>query len=503
MLTLSMIVKNEEKYLEDCLRSVESVVDEIVIVDTGSSDRTLDIAQKYKAKIFHFDWVNDFSAARNFALEKSTGDWILYLDADERLREKDKKKIKTLLLGSNKRSAFSLVVNSINEVNNRAEKMNYVRLFPNNPKIKFEGAAHEQIVPSLLKNNYKIVITGIEIIHLGYNISKEELQRKAERNLSILLEDYKNKKSSYVAFQIAQSYAMLDKEREAINYFSFSLKDAKLAKEFKSLAYRYIAAYEAKKFEWEKALENIKMSLNEDKRQPLSYFIAAKILLSIKNFPEADRYCRMALEANKQSTVEISSSITDYVILIDEKIILYLGLGVSINGKLKESFNFYYTELINLLKRNKDYFEIDFLYQIINNQEIKFDELKYYLNFISKDNLEVITELLKDYQFSSVKIKIIEELVKKFPNNSTLLNFLADENNRLGKQEIAERLFNQSIKEVPEDPRTYFALITFYIRTGKLYLALEIAEKAKYVFANVPEVLNRMEIIKNKIQGYL
>jgi glycosyltransferase involved in cell wall biosynthesis len=195
-----MIVKNEEKYLEDCLRSVESVVDEIVIVDTGSSDRTLDIAQKYKAKIFHFDWVNDFSAARNFALEKSTGDWILYLDADERLREKDKKKIKTLLLGSNKRSAFSLVVNSINEVNNRAEKMNYVRLFPNNPKIKFEGAAHEQIVPSLLKNNYKIVITGIEIIHLGYNISKEELQRKAERNLSILLEDYKNKKSSYVAF---------------------------------------------------------------------------------------------------------------------------------------------------------------------------------------------------------------------------------------------------------------------------------------------------------------
>ncbi len=84
-LSLCMIVKNEEKHLARCLSSVKDVADEIVIVDTGSTDKTIEIAESFSAKIFHFDWVNDFSAARNFALSKCTGDWILYLDADEEL----------------------------------------------------------------------------------------------------------------------------------------------------------------------------------------------------------------------------------------------------------------------------------------------------------------------------------------------------------------------------------------------------------------------------------
>ena len=77
-LTLSMIVKNEEQYLHGCLKSVKDVADEIIIVDTGSTDSTKDIASSFGAKIYDFDWIDDFSAARNFALEKSTGDWILY-----------------------------------------------------------------------------------------------------------------------------------------------------------------------------------------------------------------------------------------------------------------------------------------------------------------------------------------------------------------------------------------------------------------------------------------
>ena len=95
-LTLSMIVKNEEKYLEGCLESVKNVADEIVIVDTGSEDSTLDIAERYGAKIYHFEWIDDFSAARNFALSKSTGDWILYLDADERLSKDSVEEVKSI-----------------------------------------------------------------------------------------------------------------------------------------------------------------------------------------------------------------------------------------------------------------------------------------------------------------------------------------------------------------------------------------------------------------------
>jgi len=86
-LTLSMIVKNEEANLRDCLESVKDVVDEIVLVDTGSTDKTIRIAEEFGAKIYRFNWINDFSAARNFALKQSTGDWILYLDADEGLKQ--------------------------------------------------------------------------------------------------------------------------------------------------------------------------------------------------------------------------------------------------------------------------------------------------------------------------------------------------------------------------------------------------------------------------------
>src|SRR5690348_3827247 len=84
-ISLCMIVKNEEKYLERCLKSVEGVVDEIIIVDTGSTDQTTEIAEKFGAKILRYQWNDDFSSARNYSLKNAKCDWILILDADEEL----------------------------------------------------------------------------------------------------------------------------------------------------------------------------------------------------------------------------------------------------------------------------------------------------------------------------------------------------------------------------------------------------------------------------------
>ena len=84
-----MIVKNEEKHLVKCLKSVRDIVDEMIVVDTGSTDKTKDIAQVFGAKVFDFPWTGDFSAARNHSLEQATGDWILILDADEVISARD------------------------------------------------------------------------------------------------------------------------------------------------------------------------------------------------------------------------------------------------------------------------------------------------------------------------------------------------------------------------------------------------------------------------------
>src|SRR6056297_1597902 len=96
-LSLCMIVKNEEKMLAECLQSVADVVDEMIIVDTGSTDKTIDIAKKYKAEIHTFDWNGDFSAARNESIKYASGNWILWMDADERLNPDSKEELRSIV----------------------------------------------------------------------------------------------------------------------------------------------------------------------------------------------------------------------------------------------------------------------------------------------------------------------------------------------------------------------------------------------------------------------
>ena len=138
-ISLCMIAKNEEKYLEQCLRSVKDIVDEIIIVDTGSTDKTKEIAKKFNAKIFDFKWVDDFSAARNESIRHATKDWILVLDADEIVEKKDIDKIKNLIENSDHFAGFQL------------EQRSYI----NN---HFEGAVKNDSDFELVKN-YKFYTT--------------------------------------------------------------------------------------------------------------------------------------------------------------------------------------------------------------------------------------------------------------------------------------------------------------------------------------------------------
>lgn len=214
-LSLSMIVKNEENYLRECLESIKDIADEIIIVDTGSTDKTLEIAEEYNSEVYHFNWINDFSAARNYALSKSTGDWILYLDADERLTQESLSELRRLIDGS-KKTGIKCLVNSKDSRNKNSQMMKYIRLFKNDSNIKFCGKAHEQIEESLLRYNYNIIDSNIEIIHLGYDVSEEVLREKAKRNLALLLEDYSIQKTPYLAYQIANSYSALGEENKKI-----------------------------------------------------------------------------------------------------------------------------------------------------------------------------------------------------------------------------------------------------------------------------------------------
>jgi tetratricopeptide (TPR) repeat protein len=186
-----MVVKNEEANLVRCLESVGDLVGEIVVVDTGSTDATREVARGFGARVIEAGWEDDFSLARNLALAAARGAWILVLDADEYLLEKDKASIRKLVgealsgpeAGGGR--AFLLQQKSSSDQGDAGMLVNIVRLFPNRPDVRYEFPIHEQVVTSLIRAGIAIWPTGIEIIHSGYADPQENL-RKQRRNLAIL-----------------------------------------------------------------------------------------------------------------------------------------------------------------------------------------------------------------------------------------------------------------------------------------------------------------------------
>ena len=191
--TAALIVRDEADFIEGCLSSLAGVVDEIVLVDTGSTDDTIDKALQFPIKLHHFKWVEDFSAARNYAIEQSSGDWILYIDADERLEVCDPVAWLTTL-GDRTKAGWELCFYPRVGWTPYAE----LRLFRNDPRIRFSGVIHERIhdcVDQVCRSDHLTVGRCASAIrHLGYEVG---VHRKIPRNLP-LLRDYLKRDPSRV-----------------------------------------------------------------------------------------------------------------------------------------------------------------------------------------------------------------------------------------------------------------------------------------------------------------
>jgi GT2 family glycosyltransferase/tetratricopeptide (TPR) repeat protein len=186
-LSVCLIVKNEEKFLAQCLKSVRDLAQQIVVVDTGSMDRTVEIAKEFGAEVHSFTWCDDFSAARNAALEHVTGDWVLALDADEELSAKDHDKLHKAMSDATTMAWRLPIV----DVGRELDGCSFVpRLFRNAPGLFYVGRVHEQIFTSIevrraewgLENK----IGDATLIHHGYTQELVRDRNKIERNLLLL-----------------------------------------------------------------------------------------------------------------------------------------------------------------------------------------------------------------------------------------------------------------------------------------------------------------------------
>ena len=149
-LSLCMIVKDEESVLPRCLDSVKDCVDEIVIVDTGSTDQTVCLARKYTDLIFPFEWKNDFSLARNYSLSKGTGDYLMWLDADDVIEETDKEKLLSLkkLLTSTPYDIVNAQYKTVFNADTPPLSYERERIFKRDKNFTFQGFVHECVAPN-------------------------------------------------------------------------------------------------------------------------------------------------------------------------------------------------------------------------------------------------------------------------------------------------------------------------------------------------------------------
>ncbi len=208
-LSLCMIVRDEEEMLPECLASCAAGVDEIVIVDTGSTDRTVEIAESFGATVLHFPWNGSFSDARNHGIAAATGTHILWLDADERLEDGDAENLHAVA-GEPYREAHWLVETNFTgqeEVGTAATHL-ALRIWKNRPQYRFTGAIHEQIRVSMPTDlGERFAVSSLRIRHYGYLKSRIDERDKHQRNLTLLLKELlQSPNNAFTHFNLGTEY---------------------------------------------------------------------------------------------------------------------------------------------------------------------------------------------------------------------------------------------------------------------------------------------------------
>ncbi|MDX6727619.1 MAG: hypothetical protein QOK49_2424, partial [Baekduia sp.] len=185
--SLCMIVKDEADMLPRCLAAVREFVDELIVVDTGSTDATVEIAESFGARVLHHEWTGDFAAARNVSLDAATGDWLLYLDADEVLVEGDGPRLRELLGHTWREGFFLTETNHVGDLEDGAAVThNALRLFRNRESYRFEGRVHEQFAHHLPSLPERVVPSQVRVEHFGYLGAVRDAKEKSRRNLELL-----------------------------------------------------------------------------------------------------------------------------------------------------------------------------------------------------------------------------------------------------------------------------------------------------------------------------
>jgi hypothetical protein len=307
LLSVCLITKNEERFLAGCLDSVRAAADEIVLVDTGSLDRTVEIARDYGCRVLHRAWDDDFSAARNTGIAVARGRWILCIDADERLSD-TAALLPAILETKPEVGGFLIerhdVVTHPEEGQTDVYPIEILRLFRNHPTIRYEGIVHERPNETVVRAGLQIrSLATLKLTHLVNHLPEERLQAKQRGYLRLLdVELERDGRNFWAHYYRGKTLWFLRRREEAKAELRGIADDAGCPLSLKASAWSMLAALLSEEGLRGAAVSCVKESLALIPDQSLAYYVLAEVLYADGRFAHAlEAYRRVRRSMDPES----------------------------------------------------------------------------------------------------------------------------------------------------------------------------------------------------------
>ncbi len=435
-----MIVKNEEQFLPDCLASVRLVADQIVVVDTGSTDRTVEIARSFGAEVYSYEWQEDFSAARNASIQYATGDWILWLDADERLLKESIPVLKKLLRPEKKALAYIVQIR-----NRMPDGKNYKlstahRLFNNGKGIRFHGRIHEQIAYSVAQLKGAERESAVVLEHLGYGLQPQDREKKNHRNLQLLKKMVAEEpNNAYAHYTLAQQYHLMRRFEQALQHFKIAYGLQSLPENMRGTLLNVMAESFMEIGNLEEARSNAEKSIKKFRRQVGGYYLLYKIALKQNRPEDALRWLLEMHRQNEYLSTHHKALSTDILIHRDVLILEIARLYARLDDW--ENCQRWFGQLSPQARTEKEARELQVKILTAGNQLSEAEKLLSELNRPPQAKyLEQLAFVQIRQQKFDAAIETYQQLLKLNPKNDLAVRRLAGLYAKTGRPHMAQAL---------------------------------------------------------------
>lgn len=402
-LSVAMIVKNEEKNIERCLKAIKKLDNkisyEIIIVDTGSTDKTIEISKKYTDKVYEHPWNGNFSDMRNISINYCKGEWILILDADEVLENPERLvEFLTSSEGKEYNAAEIVIKNLLGANNDNYISANLFRLFKRNEEFYYEGRVHEQ--PRVLT---PYTNSRVSVMHYGYSREDYEVMKyKYERNKELLLADLKKGvEPIYTRFQLAQTYSMANETLKALEIIKEAYDLDKKRKDGKRNVnvYHFYSRELVNISNYEKAIKVAKEGIEYCKSSLDFFYVLAYCYKQLKKYDEAIENFQIYFDMHnkKAKGILVHEDEKKYGSLVDYSFVRYNEMVINYISCFYEQKD--YNRVILEFEKVKDEkilktLEQVYLYSLLVNK--KFDKVKkYYKSKLEENDIENIINILE------------------------------------------------------------------------------------------------------------